>query len=235
MLQNPYDYDTIYRRYDTENQFMRMIATGNVEAVTQAMHHMAEQSAGDTSFLGSSTYSNPLSAFAIVRVLARKAAESGGLSVITIDEITQRNVQFVNKSGSVTEMSVAFHDMIVELTTKVREQKTLTGQYPPYIRKTMEYISLNYSQQLTLPMLAERVHLSPSHLERQFKEETSMTISYYIASIRCNAAAELLQNTDQPISDISFHVGYSDNNYFVKVFKKHYGKTPSAYRKEHAV
>jgi AraC-like DNA-binding protein len=235
MLQDPYDYDTIYQRYDTENQFMRMIATGNVEAATQTMHHMAEQSAGDTSFLDSSTYSNPLSAFAIVRVLARKAAESGGLSVITIDEITQRNVQFVNKSGSVTEMSAAFHDMIVELTTKVREQKALTGQYPPYIRQTMEYISLNYSQQLTLPMLAERVHLSSSHLERQFKGETGMTISYYIASIRCDAAADLLLHSDQAISDISFYVGYSDNNYFVKVFKKHYGKTPSAYRKEHAV
>jgi YesN/AraC family two-component response regulator len=168
----------------------------------------------------------------MMRVMARKAAESGGLSVVTIDEITQRNVQQMGRTDSIPEMAAIFQNMIVELTQKVREQKTATGQYSEPIRKAMEYITLNYSQQLSPVTIADFLHVSLSYLEKQFKKETGNTISYFIAAYRCSMAADLLKNTKQSVSDIAFYVGYSDNNYFVKVFKKYYDKTPGQYRKE---
>ena len=57
------------------------------------------------------------------------------------------------------------------------------------------------------------------------------TMTQYIASMRCKKAANLLKKTNLPIQEISSYVGYSDNNYFVKVFKKNYDMTPTEFRK----
>jgi AraC-like DNA-binding protein len=231
-IREPYDYSNIYERYDSENQFSHAISSGNVEEALEAMRRMESHGVSELTAGKSAIYSTPLSGFAMMRIMARKAAESGGLSVVTIDEITQRNVQQMAHTDSMQEMAVIFQDMIVELTQKVREQKTATGQYSEPIRKAMEYVTLNYSQQLSPAGMADFLHVSLSYLEKQFKKETGNTISYFIATYRCSMAADLLKNTKQSVSDIAFYVGYSDNNYFVKVFKKYYGKTPGQYRKE---
>ena len=60
-----------------------------------------------------------------------------------------------------------------------------------------------------------------------------MTIAQFVAQERCSTAANLLLRTNLPVQDISAHVGYLDNNYFVKVFKNHTGKTPTAYRNQY--
>jgi AraC-like DNA-binding protein len=228
----PYDYSSIFARYDSENQFIRAISSGDVEGVLDAMRRMEAHGPTALSAGESAIYSNLLSGFSMMRIMARKAAEAGGLSVVTIDEITQRNVQQMSHVTALAETVVIFQDMVVELTQKVREQKTATGQYSEPIRKAMEYITLNYSQQLSPVTIADFLHVSLSYLEKQFKKETGNTISYFIAAYRCSMAADLLKNTKQSVSDIAFYVGYSDNNYFVKVFKKYYDKTPGQYREE---
>lgn len=74
------------------------------------------------------------------------------------------------------------------------------------------------------------VNVSESHPFRTFKKETGMTVTQYIARLRCQNAAELLRNGDDSIQEIAAFVGYLDGNYFVKVFKKWFGVTPSEYR-----
>ncbi len=56
-------------------------------------------------------------------------------------------------------------------------------------------------------------------------------ISETIRRMRCDQAARLLKETSASVADISSFVGYPNSNYFVKVFKKTLGKTPSEYRK----
>ena len=83
-----------------------------------------------------------------------------------------------------------------------------------------------------MDQLAEQVRLSPSHLSHLFSKEVGMSVSQYVAALRCEEAASLLKTSDAPVSEISAYVGYLDQNYFVKVFKKHYNKTPSEFRAE---
>ena len=56
------------------------------------------------------------------------------------------------------------------------------------------------------------------------------TLTAYIADLRTKKAAELLKTSMLSVAEIAMYVGYPDSNYFVKVFKKRYGMTPSAYR-----
>ena len=226
------DYSELHRRYDTENHFLNMIETGNVENVLTAYDETGSRSAPTNEPYLIGVYRNPASGLAMVRALARKAAENSGLSVIIIDEITQKAVQIMASLTDYREQVTVTRNMLVELTQAVRNHLLRLGDYSAPINKVVEYLSLNFSQEISLSYLADMVHFSDSHLSKTFKRETGITISGYIARLRCEHAARMLKDTDLSIQEISNYVGYPDNNYFVKVFKKQYGVTPTAFRSE---
>jgi AraC-like DNA-binding protein len=64
---------------------------------------------------------------------------------------------------------------------------------------------------------------------------TDLTVIEFVRTIRLKRAAQILLNTDQPISHISQEVGFEDPKYFSKSFRQYFGTTPSEYRKEKQV
>ena len=224
------DYSELYRKYDAENHFLKMIETGNVEKVLTAYSEISMLSSSDKQPYLTSIYQNPLSGLSTVRALARKAAESSGLSVITIDEITQKAIQLMTSSLNYREQVEITRNMLLELTQAVRSHLLHKRNYSAPINRVIEYLSFHFSQEIPLSYLSGIAHFSGSHLSKIFKKETGTTISEYIARLRCRHAAQLLRDTDLSVQEISNYVGYPDNNYFVKVFKKQYGVTPTAFR-----
>ena len=94
------------------------------------------------------------------------------------------------------------------------------------------YIDRNFADpDLSLRFLAERAGLSPAYLGKIFTAVTSCSFNDYLNRVRVETAAELLRDTSLPVSSISEKVGVTNANYFYTLFKKHYGITPSAYRK----
>ena len=178
----------------------------------------------------SAVYQDVNVSLAILRALARKAAENGGASVVEVNEITQRAVQRMQAESSAQKKAQITRAMFVELAEAVDRARSRLGSYSLPIRKAADTLRHNYSQSLSLEQLAAHVGLSPSHLSRSFSKEVGMSISQYVAAIRCEEAASMLTGSDASIQQISAYVGYLDNNYFVKVFKKQYGMTPSEYR-----
>ncbi len=99
--------------------------------------------------------------------------------------------------------------------------------------KVRDYIDANYSNpDLSLRMLADMVNLSPAYLGKVFTTATTFSFNDYLTNVRTTQAAQLLRTTKLPISRISEEVGILNTNYFYSVFKKRFGTTPSAYRKE---
>ncbi|MCR5101505.1 MAG: AraC family transcriptional regulator [Butyrivibrio sp.] len=225
------NYSEVYKRYDTENHFLSLIRLGDVENVSEAFKQMASKKNTENISKEMLNYYTSPSSIAIIRALSRKAAEESGLSVITIDSITQKYVQKMSSLNN-SNNNQYIEDMIVELTSAVRNHILSCGNYSEPVQKAIEYINLHLSQNITISELAIASKLSESHLSKIFKQETGTTISSYIARLRCKKAAQLLSGTDLPIQEISSFVGYYDNNYFVKVFKKIYEKTPSEYRQK---
>lgn len=88
----------------------------------------------------------------------------------------------------------------------------------------------NYAEHLDLTTLADMVYLSPAYLSRIFKAETGSTINQYLNRVRITKAKELLHNRQLKLIDISLLVGYEDQSYFTRVFRKITGISPSEYR-----
>lgn len=82
---------------------------------------------------------------------------------------------------------------------------------------------------LGIDFLAKRLYVHYSHLCYVFRKETGSTINEYITGHRMEKARSLFDNGNRSVSDVADRVGFADANYFGKLFKKHYGVTPSRY------
>jgi two-component system response regulator YesN len=94
------------------------------------------------------------------------------------------------------------------------------------------YIENNYHQDLTLQDIANRFYLSREYISRKFKQEFKINLSDYLSKIRIDKSKMLLLNPHLRISQIADMVGYQDEKYFSKVFKKNEGISPNEYRKQ---
>lgn len=99
----------------------------------------------------------------------------------------------------------------------------------------IDHIHENYQYDISLSELADKFHMNYSYLSWYFKHRTNENLTAYINKVRIEKAKELLMYSDDSISQISSKIGFSEHNYFSKVFKKFTGMTPIEYRQAHSV
>jgi AraC-like DNA-binding protein/mannose-6-phosphate isomerase-like protein (cupin superfamily) len=117
-----------------------------------------------------------------------------------------------------------------------------TGLVPPPPRgpvhaavgTAMRLLETDLARQWTLTALAEELHITPGYLVRLFKSATGLPPMAYLAQVRAEQAAVLLLHSDVPVTGIGRAVGWSDQNYFARRFKAHYGLSATTYRKRFA-
>lgn len=100
------------------------------------------------------------------------------------------------------------------------------------VSQTVQHINGNYMNKITLAKVSHYLHINSSYLSKLFKQEMRMSFTEYLNEVRIKRSRELLKDTDMEILDIALFVGYEDQSYFTKVFKKVTGKTPRRFRKE---
>lgn len=93
----------------------------------------------------------------------------------------------------------------------------------------LDYIDENYQRDIALETLAENFNVNPSYLSQMFRKEIRMTFKQYINGLKIKKAQELLLEDQLSIEQIAERIGYSNVNYFYKIFKKSTGKKPREY------
>lgn len=96
------------------------------------------------------------------------------------------------------------------------------------IKKAIGYINENFSQQLSLSMIAQNSYISVNQLCRLFNKYCGTTVSKYITSRRITEAKKLL-SSGKNVTDTALLCGFEDYANFIRVFKKHVGVTPGKY------
>jgi len=94
-----------------------------------------------------------------------------------------------------------------------------------------EYIASHIDENITIPMLCKEFNISRTRLYALCNQYIPGGIASYIKTKRLIKAKELLLTTDISVGDISVIVGFSDYNYFLKAFKKHFGISTKTMRK----
>ena len=229
------DYSSIYRRYDIENSFIRMVREGNVEELRTAISEMIHFSSNNDPSLFLEFYAkNASSGMSVLRTLTRKAAEEAGVNVVTIDRITQSAVQKINTETNTERITKITLEMVIKLAEEARKARSLFSNLSPAISRCVDYIRLHYPEEISLSVLTDIAAMSKANLTRRFLKETGTTIISFIRDPRCYHAKKLLENSELSIKEISSYVGYADYNYFTKVFRSITNLTPSEYRSQHS-
>ncbi len=98
--------------------------------------------------------------------------------------------------------------------------------------KTKQFVQEQFhNSELSVELMCNHLHVSPAYFSTIFKRETETNFITYLTNVRLEEAMKLLETTDDKTYIISQKVGYMEPNYFSYVFKKHFGMSPSQYRR----
>lgn len=128
---------------------------------------------------------------------------------------------------------VVFYQSVFEWILSKRSDTTLNDQSQILIT-IHHYIKHHLEDDLSLTRIAQEVSLNPSYLSRWYKRITGKGISDYIHDRRIERSKELLLGSSCKMHEISAKVGFSDQHYFYRFFKKATGCTPQEYRDQNS-
>ncbi len=129
--------------------------------------------------------------------------------------------------GSIALLS-GLNIFLNELLEQIASAKEIENS--PAIEAACLYIDTNYLKDITLEETASHCRLSSFYFSKLFKKEKGITFIDYLTGKRISRAKKLLETSNLSIKEISACTGYSDPNYFTKVFKKVESVSPSTYR-----
>ena len=134
-----------------------------------------------------------------------------------------------NQLASVFDNSKAAYAFLLDLADYALENPALSS---PRVTLAKNYLDSNYyNTDLNLDEVADAVGLSKYHLCREFNHLYGISPGKYLANLRLQkSCALLLQSHQHTIAEIASMVGFSNDNYFCKVFRKAFGTTPTQYR-----
>jgi len=221
------DRELIERRYESENKLLHAITRGDLHMLKTAMDKGKELSW---------PYRHPNSPVRSMKNLSfsantlfRKAAESGGVHPLYLDSISGKFAIQIEQAQSIAELIYLYEEMLQAYCSMVRELSVAT--LSSLVGEAVTSIRFNIDQPLNLNRIADTLGVHPSHLSRTFKKELGMTLTAYINTLRIEEAKYMLDSSNASVTEIASSVGYSDSNYFSKVFTKLEHVTPHAYRK----
>jgi len=94
------------------------------------------------------------------------------------------------------------------------------------------YVEKNYKDDITIKHLAKAFGYHPSYIAHIFCDQLKVPFRTYLGSVRSEYAATQIKTTNKSLTEIAYESGFNSLNTFCRCFKKHFGKTPSQYKKE---
>ena len=135
---------------------------------------------------------------------------------------------YLFKVKDTNELKISFINYFKGMVTSFQKhrEKELRG----LISEALIYINNNYDKDISLDGVAKEINMSYHYFSKFFKDAVGKNFIDYLTDLRIEKSKELLKDVSLSIKSICYNVGYSDPNYFSKIFKKTTGITPTEYR-----
>ena len=161
--------------------------------------------------------------------LCSRAAIEGGLPPENAYQISGYYIGKCDATENAANMLLYRNKAIMEMAGYIRDQRT-NPSASNYSERCKDYIRKHYREKIYLQDIADSLGLSPTYLSRRFSKDTGECVQDYINRIRVYHASNLLLYSDRTLSEIAFYVGFPNQSYFGKIFKKFRNMSPKAYQ-----
>ena len=215
-------YDDEYR-VDLENELFDRLRNGTSEECGRAAARYFDWMADNYTDKPDSIR---LKTLEFVLFAENEAYLSGGMTYHFSDRADYLGV--VMNTESVRELRSWFIEKFRECNGNMHTKKN--EHENSLVQRAKEYINGNYKKDLSLDELSKELDISPYYFSKLFKEETGSNFVEYLTGLRMGRAKEMLGDESLSMKEICAEIGYSDPNYFSRIFKKNVGLTPTEYR-----
>lgn len=210
--------------YEKEKLLIRKVKERNVQEARRVLNELL----GYVMFEGGSNLNIIRSrSIELCSVLSRAAVEGGANTEVAL-EISNNFLQELNSTRNQEDLCLKLQKTVEFFIESMFVQST--PKNTEVMKNAIQYITQNYNRPLTLEETAGHVHLNPSYFSTIFKQSCGSSFKEYLNYIRIEESKHLLTETNYSIIDIAVAVGFEDQSYFTKVFKKFTGLTPKCFR-----
>jgi Response regulator containing CheY-like receiver domain and AraC-type DNA-binding domain len=167
--------------------------------------------------------------YELLVLISRTAVKNGG-DAQTMLMLTHDYLQIIPRISSMEELCTWLAKAMNRFMDYLFEYADV--KHANVIHRATQYIRTHYAEKITLDSAAKAVYLSPSYFSRVFRQETGKTFNSYLNTVRIEQSKKLLMDPSVRLIDISLMVGFDNQSYFTKVFKKTTGLSPLQYREK---
>ena len=209
--------------YEKEKELLTKVRTGNLKEVKGLLNELI----GHVLFSeGGKIESVRTRAIELTTLLSRVAMD-GGAKADSIYELNSKFLSLLYREQDLDELCMVLQEVVESFMSAMFYEKDKGN---PYIRKALRFMADNYSQHLELSQVAEYAGLSPSYFSTLFREVVGVSFREHLNRIRVEESKRLLLSTQYSLADIAIAMGFPDQSYYCKVFKKVVGLTPGKFR-----
>jgi AraC-like DNA-binding protein len=143
--------------------------------------------------------------------------------------LNDETVHMLSTQYTTGEMVIMLFDLVQKFGQLIKEKYRDADNTP--MAKALQFIEKHIEfSSLSLTDVAEKCDMSPTYLSHMFKQKTGRNFKEYVDALRLEKAKDLLQNTNEKITDIAKKVGYDNSYSFSRFFKNNLLITPKEYR-----
>lgn len=209
--------------YHKEKELVSRLRTGSIQEVKALLNE----------FIGHVLFSEGgridavrIRTIELTTLLSRVAMEGGAKP----DSIYRLNSQFLSRLYEEQELEELCLMMQEVLERFMRSMFYEKDKGNPYIRRALQYMSDHYHEHLELEQVASFAGLSPSYFSTLFRQTLGVSFREHLNRIRVEESKRLLLTGRYSLADIAVSMGFPDQSYYCKVFKKIVGVTPGKFR-----
>lgn len=218
------DAESTFYPYELEARLAQSVRLGEAETARAVFRELWQRLSAATAGEAELARARALElATVLTRAALEGGAESSVLSVLqraSLEELTAAPT-----AAAVEEWVRAVLDECLKAVEA--SQAALRSEV---IGQAKRYINQHFREPVSLEDVAREVHLSPFYLSRLFKEKEGVNFVDYLTRLRLEEAKKLLAQTNDTVAAIAEQVGYAEANYFSRIFRRHFGMSPSEYR-----
>lgn len=170
--------------------------------------------------------------FTVDKIIKSKTELHSEIHPHLVDLIRYRHESYESKELMILGKLYLIMNSLFEHKKKITAKELLLTSNMDKIKLAVYEIQRNYNESISIKKISNMCGYSESHFMKIFRDVMGVSFTSYLVNYRLEAAARLIENSDDKIINIALNCGFNNPSYFTRAFTKYFGVTPAIYRQQ---